>query len=304
MRPLRNTLIVPFRIGRRTVVDKSNVPTPTLFVCGAPRAGTTTLYRYLRQHPDVCMSKRKETGIFLENYDKGMEWLASNYLTHYDGEAVVGESTTGHMQHPPSARRTAEAVPDAKLVFILRDPVGRLHSHYRFHRQSGQLSSDDRFSDLIRDETSEWRRMNIENGLYYKHLTRYENFFDRTQMKILFLRDLKDDAGSVARALYSFVGVDTTFTPDLSRRHNSGGTPRHEGMYRILHRLWQPVRRHVGIDVLDATQVLRDRVRDWLTTESRHMTMAPEDRAYLQDIYREPNRRLEEWLEKDLSHWS
>lgn len=128
------------------------MPKPTLFICGAPRAGTTSLYQYLRQHPDVCMSRRKETGVFLENYDRGLEWLASNYLTHYDGESVVGESTTGHMQHPPSARRMGHDVPEARLVFILRDPVERIYSHYRFHRQSGRLTSDDRFSALIRDE--------------------------------------------------------------------------------------------------------------------------------------------------------
>jgi hypothetical protein len=250
------------------------------------------------------MSQRKETGVFLENYDKGLGWLVDNYLTHYGGESVVGEATTGHMQHPPSARRMAKAVPNAHLVFILRDPVERLFSHYRFHRQAGQLTSDDLFSELIRDETSEWQRINIGNGLYYKHLARFENFFDRTQMKILFLRDLKDDAGSVARELYSFVGVDTTFTPDLSRRYNAGGMPRHEGLYRILHRLWQPIRHHVGIDVLDASQAIRDRVRDWLTTESDHMTMDPEDRAYLQDIYRKPNRQLELWLGEKLSHWA
>jgi hypothetical protein len=121
------------------MANNSEFPKPTLFICGAPRSGTTSLYRYLRQHPDVCMSQRKETGVFLENYDKGLEWLAENYLTHYDGESVVGEATTGHMQHPPSARRMAEAIPETRLIFILRDPVERIFSHYRFHRQSGRL---------------------------------------------------------------------------------------------------------------------------------------------------------------------
>jgi hypothetical protein len=249
------------------------------------------------------MSKRKETGIFLENYDKGLEWLTSNYLAHYDGEPVVGEATTGHMQHPPSAHRMAEAVPDARLVFILRDPVERIHSHYRFHRQSGRLTSAEDFSRLIRDEESEWRRIQIDNGRYHKHLTRFESHFDRAQIKVFLLNDLKADASAVAQDLYEFAGVDPSVEPDLSRAHNAGGMPKYEGVYRTIQAFWQPVRDRLDIDVLDATQGIRDWVRDQLTDDSGRSVMADADRAYLRDLYRAPNRRLEEWLGAELSHW-
>jgi len=278
-------------------------PQPNLFICGAPRAGTTSLYRYLRQHPDVCMSKRKETGVFLENYDKGLDWLASNYLTHYDGEAIVGESTTGHMQHPPSAQRMAEAVPQAHLVFLLRDPVERIYSHYRFYRQNGRLSPEDSFSQLIREADSEWRQVQIDNGLYHKHLTRFTRFFDRSQMAIFLFRDLKKEPQSVAQKLYRFLGVAPNFSPDVSQSYNTGGIPRQETLYRLVQRVWGPVRRQIGIGVLDATQPLRDRIRGWLTKDY-HPPMSEADRAYLQELYRELNRRLEEWLGQDLSHWT
>lgn len=250
------------------------------------------------------MSQRKETGVFLENYDKGVEWLVDNYLTHYEGESVVGEATTGHMQHPPSARRMGKIVPEARLVFILRDPVERIHSHYRFHRQSGRLRPDDDFSTLIRSQDSEWRRIQIENGRYYKHLTRFESHFDRSQVKVLLLDNLKSDASFVFRELYDFAGVDFSFAPDLSQAHNKGGMPRHEGFYRALQACWQPVRKRIGRDVLDATQAFRDQAREWLTEASAQSEMSRADRAYLKDLYREPNRRLEEWLGVDLSHWT
>lgn len=251
------------------------------------------------------MSRRKETGVFLENYDKGLGWLASNYLTHYDGESVVGESTTGHMQHPSSARRMGRDVPEARLVFTLRDPVERIYSHYRFHRQSGRLTSDDRFSDLIRDEGGEWRRIHLDNGLYYKHLSRYNRHFDRAQMRIFFFRDLKDDAQALARQLYDFVGVDATFAPKVNREHNAGGMPRYETAYRALQHLWQPIKKRTGIGVLDATQSLRNHVRDWMTKDAANRNaMRPEDRAYLQNFYHDPNRQLENWLDTNLSHWT
>jgi hypothetical protein len=250
------------------------------------------------------MSQRKETGVFLENYDKGLKWLVENYLTHYDGESVTGEATTGQMQYPPSARRMAGVVPEARLVFILRDPVERIFSHYRFHRQSGRLGPDDDFSTLIRNEDSEWRTIQIDNGRYHTHLTRFEEHFDRSQMKVLLLDDLKSDAVSVFRELYEFSGVDPSFAPDLSQAHNKGGMPRHEGLYRALQACWRPVRERIGMDVLDATQALRDRAREWLTEASERSEMSPADRGYLRELYREPNRRLEKWLAADLSHWT
>lgn len=67
---------------------------------------------------------------------------------------------------------------------------------------------------------------------------------------------------------------------------------------------WKPVRERVGMNMLDATQALRDRVREWLTEASEHSEMSLADRAYLEELYCEPNRRLEEWLKADLSHWT
>ncbi len=250
------------------------------------------------------MSQRKETGVFLENYDKGLDWLIDNYLTHYDGESVTGEATTGHMQHPPSARRMAETVPEARLVFILRDPVERIYSHYRFHRQSGRLGPQDDFSTLIRDESSEWRQIQVDNGRYHKHLTRFETHFDRSQIKVLLLEDLKTNTTAIARELYDFAGVDPSFTPDLSRNHNEGGMPRHEGLYRAVQACWEPIRERLGIGMLDATQTLRDWVRTQLTDPSECSTMSPMDRQYLRDLYQSPNRQLEEWLGAELSHWT
>jgi len=250
------------------------------------------------------MSRRKETGIFLENYEKGLGWLAENYLTHYNGEAGVGESTTGHMQHPPSPQRMARTVPGARLIFILRNPIDRIFSHYRFHLQSGELRSETEFSDLIRRTDSEWRRIHLDNGLYYKHLARYAQHFDRDQMLILFHCDLKDDAVSVAQQTYTFLNVDPAFVPEVSHRHNSGGLPRQETLYRTLQSIWQPLRERVGVDVLDATQSVRDTIRSWMTTSSGDLSMSTSDRAYLQALYDAPNRRLENWLGVDLSHWT
>ena len=75
-----------------------DIVTPTFILGGAPKAGTTSLYHYLDQHPEVCMSARKETSVFIDN--KGLEWLSENYYQHYAGEPAVGEASAGTLGGP------------------------------------------------------------------------------------------------------------------------------------------------------------------------------------------------------------
>lgn len=280
----------------------TDIITPTFLIGGAPKAGTSSLYHYLDQHPDVCMSARKETGVFMENYDKGLEWLSDNYYRHYDGESAVGEASAGVMQIPECAERIHSTLPEVQLIFLLRDPVERIYSHYRFLRSVGDLDPDDAFSDLIRDKGTWWRRTQIDLGRYHKHLVRFEQYFDRDQMLVLLFDNLTSNAPTFVERVYRFVGVDPTFRPDLEA-HNQTREPKFRGLHRWLTRLWKTVREHVGVYVANETRPLRQAVKTLITQNADPDTLSQDDEAYLRDIYREPNRRLEEWLGRDLSHW-
>lgn len=277
---------------------------PTFFVCGAPRAGTTSLHRYLSQHPDVCMSRRKETGVFLENYDRGLDWLAENYLAHYQGEHAIGESTTGHMRFSKAPRRMATHLPEARTVFVLRDPADRIYSHYIFHRKSGVLKADDCFSSLIRDEDSEWREIHIDNGRYAKHLKRYAQHFPRHQMLVLLFKQLKTHPVALVQRVYRFLGVEDAFVPDMQRQHNAGRLPRNERLYLMAQKMWKQVKKRVGVGVLHKTQAVRDWASRLLTQKENIPPMSEADRAYLRSVYRTSNQELERWLDRDLSHWT
>jgi len=279
---------------------------PTFILGGAPKAGTTSLYRYLQQHPQVCMSARKETGVFID--DKGLEWLSETHYRHYEGEPAVGEASAGTLGNPEVPERVYDALPDVKLIFVLRDPIERLFSHYRFLRGVGGLEEwegiDDTvsFSELIRAEGTEWRETHIDLGMYHKHLSRFEQYFDRGQMHILLFDDLKTTLMEVVDRIFRFVGVDPSFQPDLEV-HNASLSPRFESLYRVATNIWSTVKQRLDISLVNKTRPARQAVKQFLTEEASHEGIPLDDREYLREIYAEPNRRLEEWLGRDLSHW-
>lgn len=282
--------------------ETPEIVTPTFILGGAPKAGTTSLYHYLDQHPDVCMSARKETGVFMENYDKGLEWLSETYYQHYDGESAVGEGSAGVLRLPECAERIHDALPSVKLIFLLRDPVERLHSHFSFLQGVRSIDESLSFEAFIRSD-HHLRDNLIDQGFYHKHLTRFESYFGRDQILILLFKDLGSDTAATVRRVYEFVGVDPTFDPDLDV-HNRTREPHFETVYHILNEIWRAIRSHLNVYVINQTSRFRRMLKNLVTETADRESLSPEDQAYLADIYDDSNDKLEEWLDQDLSHWS
>lgn len=282
-----------------SVSETTEIVTPTFILGGTPKAGTTSIYHYLDQHPQVCMSARKETSVFID--DKSLKWLSENYYRHYDGQHAVGEASAGTLGNPAVAERVCEALPDVQLVFVLRDPIDRLYSHFTFLQSAQAIDPDRSFSAFIRSET-EWRNTLIDLGRYHKHLTRFEKYFDRDQMLVLLFENLKADAEEFMESVYRFIGVDPSFRPSFDVQ-NQARKPQFNGIYRLLSKIWASVQERVGVYAAKHTQPLRRAVKQLVTEEADRPPMTEADRRYLQDIYRESNRKVERWLSQDLSHW-
>jgi hypothetical protein len=284
----------------------SNRVLPTFFLRGAPKAGTTSLYEYCAEHPEVCMSRPKETGFFFENYEKGIDWFSETHFSHYQGEEAIGEASAGNMMHREVAPRIREHCPEARLIFVLRDPVERVWSHYRFDINVGLLPPTTDFSELIRDESSEWREIMIELGMYRDHLANYVEYFDREQMRIFLFRDFIEDTEDVVRRLFDFIGADPEADIDTGETHNETSHLKNAALYRLLYQAWHPLKKALPNQALDALFGIRSSIRGlfFASEEQETSSMAPADRRYLSDIYMTPNAQLEKWLGRDLSHWS
>jgi hypothetical protein len=223
---------------------------PTFVIIGAAKAGTTALYWYLADHPEVFMSPVKETNYFAFGLDDDGHPLYGDPELHRfpirsfaeyealfagsDGALAVGEASPIYLECPQSAARIREVVPGARIVCFLREPVDRAYSDYLMYlRARGRRLDPDR--DLTPD--APWARPEshwMQISRYHGALSRYYERFPREQIDVFLFDDLKTDAAACVRAVFATVGVDPGFDPDLETPHNIGGLPSSRTLERVL----------------------------------------------------------------------
>lgn len=180
---------------------------PNLIVIGAQKCGTSGLHYYLGLHPEVSMSTPKELNFFIaeRNWPRGLEW----YSRHFDATARCrGESSpnyTAFPQHMGVPERMAEVVPDAKLIYIVRDPVERITAHY-VHNFAKRREKGDLRATLTHPNTSY-----ISRSKYFSQLQRFLDYYDRDQILVIENSRLRDDRAQTLREVFEFVGVDPDF---------------------------------------------------------------------------------------------
>jgi len=281
-------------------------PKDTFFsICGAPKAGTTSLHQYLDAHPEICMSDPKETDFFQHKYDRGWGYFESCFDPSPETR-VFGEASPGNMIHPEAPRRIAHHRPDARLFFVLRNPIERAYSQYLYGVMRGTDSPTQSFSELIRDRDDPWGRRVLELGLYHEQLTRFEQYFPRDQMWVGLFQDFKKNSRAFFRRMLGFLEVDLSIPIETDDWHNATRYPWSKTLLRMAYAAWEPVEMMLPETTLDQFEGVRSQMRDLLFQrgEQEKPPMRPEDREYLREYYAAPNHKLEEWLGQDLSHWT
>jgi hypothetical protein len=297
---------------------------PNFLVIGAAKAGTSSIYEYLRQHPQVFMSPEKETNFFAFGEPVGQagpfrgepEDAPLNYSTSaltleaYQaqfakarGEPAVGEASPVYLSHPRAPAQIQKYLPRARLIAVLRNPIDRAFSAYMMRVRDG-LERPDGFAEAIRGESrrtgGDWSaRDYLNKGLYCEQLRRYFDRFDRRQMRVYLFDDLARDPLAIMRDLFQFLDVDARFTPATTVKHNASGVirspvarflwTRSRGLRDLFRPLLPPRARRAAFQF-----VTRDLVKS---------TLSPELRSELFELYRADIDRLEALLERDLSVW-
>jgi sulfotransferase family protein len=288
---------------------------PTFVVIGAAKAGTTALYWYLAEHPQIAMSALKETNFFAYGTDAGGRLLYGDPELHHfpvrtleeyerqfadAGDAIaVGEASPIYLECPQAAARIAEVLPDARIACGLREPVDRAYSDYQMYlRSRGRRLVSER--DL--SPAAGWARPDshwMTISRYHEPLSRYFDAFPRERIHVFLFDDLKADPAGVVRDLYGFLGVDPGFAPDLETPHNIGGVPRHMLVERILtsHAL-----RRVAEPLIPRRAI--DRIRRARTRNLRRAPALPRElRLELVERFREDVLRTSELIGRSLDHW-
>jgi hypothetical protein len=303
---------------------------PNFIICGAQKGGTTALYHYLRVHPDVFIPDAKEINFFGHDFCRGVSWYEPAFAG-WKGESAVGEASPEYMIYPEVAPNIASVLPKAKLLFVLRNPIERAYSGYWFYAQlylnmqhverpkdffahqvrlltTRNVEKHDPiqpFSKAIRTETG--HALYIERGLYYKHIKRFLEHFDRRQIHCIISEDLTKDPREVLRRCFEFLGVDQSHIPDNIGVHNPTLYPRSFALNKVLFLWARPFAKKYIWPVLPATvQKGQDRIHDMIQKvffSGKRPDMNEDDRQYLRGIYRVPNEELGRFLGRDLSFW-
>ena len=296
---------------------------PNFLIIGAGKSGTTSLYYYLKQHPQVYMSPVKEPKFFaLEgvkldfrgpNDETSMNRRSVTDIDAYralfqgvTSEKAIGEASPLYLHSPDAPGRIKRYIPEAKLIAIFRDPVERAYSSFVQRVQKGDEPLSD-FAEALRDEENRmrnnwaprWQSKHI--GFYYAHLKRYYDTFERDQIKIYLYEDLKEDPVGVAQSMFRFLGVDDTFVPDVSLRHNVSGIPKSKALQVFISR------RNPLKALLKPLLPDKLRRRGLVHLQSRNVSGPPpleeEIRKELVDLYREDILKLQNLIGRDLSQW-
>lgn len=282
---------------------------PGFVIGGAPKCGTTALFSYLGQHPEVFVSEPKEPHYFASaafgrpvmrgDYDEGA------YRALFAGcrpSQVPGEGSTHYLHHAEEvAPFMASKVPDVRLVFCLRNPVERAYSHFLFRHgvagpfTPGGMGSGYAFEAFARDPEV------YVMGDYAANLAVFERHFAREQVLVLLLDDLKADLPGAMARLCGHIGVDASYAFDLSDRANETEYPRWPKLMpsadlaaASLYRLLRRPRREA---------LMESRRKALFHRDARKPALAPAQREAVAALYRPSTERLSEMIGRDLSHW-
>ncbi len=263
----------PFEVSAPGRQDRrpASPPMPNLFVIGAMKCGTTSLHRYLSDHPDVFMSADKEPGYFVRelNWARGEAWYLGLFAQS-NRAAIVGESSTHYTKLPTYqgvVERIAEFSRDPRFIYVMRDPVERCVSHY-WH----QVRSKSRRGGERRDMLTAFRddKQYLAYSNYAMQLLPYLERFGRERVRILTLEELAADPASVVSRIYAWLGVDPHFLPESVglELHKTPGTItrpvrwlarfRRTAFWEALRSAVPPTIRRLGATLSEGRPVNRD----------------------------------------------
>ena len=305
--------------------------TPDFFTVGAMKAGTTTLYAVLKTHPDICMSNIKEPAVvdrddvwthrnyFLQcsdqwldrRWDRQDEFVEAEYKELFaDARAgqIRGEGSTTYIASKESAKRICQINPDARIIFMLRDPVNRAYSSYWHNVAVGRTPHT--FEKQIQFEPISV----LHRGLYKEQIERYLACFPREQLHFCifeqFVKDMQCEIDRICEFLNVRNAIDVGGISHATAK-NVARTPRWYWAALLLNHL----ARAVGEEMVSRSITKRrgrhgnlpgaiiKKLRDLNLCDRPYRLMKPQTRQLLSEFYRRENSGLDRIIGVDLAQY-
>ena len=203
---------------------------PNTFIIGIQKAGTTTLDDWMAQHPQIyCYESLKDVMLFFrfKSSEEILQRMEKEPIT-YEGQPVVLQSAVNYIFYPQFLEKLSQMSPAAKLIVILRNPVDRAISSYSYFTK--MLREKRPMQEAViyaQKEITEFSKDNsdftyIEHGFYARQIKDCYKYFSRDQLLVLDYDDLAHDPSKLLKQIFSFLGIDENFKPDLTPKNVTG----------------------------------------------------------------------------------
>jgi hypothetical protein len=296
---------------------------PNFLIAGPPKCASTSLYYYFSQHPQIFVSKVKETHFFTDNYEKGIKYY-EKYFENAGNAEALGEATPAYCFLPFALDRIKACYPDIKLILCLRNPMERAFSHWLMYKDAGvekasfREAIDINLRQMLQvnfendqgaalwntrrkhvGDTGKWIRIYIQPGMYASIIRDIQQRFGVEQVKYIFMDDLKNNFSDVMKELFTFLQVENTFIIHNKQEKN---------FYYNRKILSHPKQNNwckklLGIFPRQCPQILNHFLRSKKHKVVEKPKLILDDRKFLYDIYRSDIHNLEKLSGKDLSNW-
>lgn len=285
---------------------------PNFLIIGAPKAGTTSLYKYLSQHHDIGFSKLKEPKYFSFK-DTALDFVGNQTVINQIKKSTiqdfdvyqdlfkhlntrfVGEASPNYLHVPQSAKNIFDYNPDMKLIVILRNPIDKTYSDWKHNYAMGYEPVKNFKKALSMIEGRKAKNSApyfdyLEKGKFALHLKRYLKYFKKEQIKILFFDDFKIDPNRTCNEVIKFLGIQEPYQFATEKIHMKAKT-----LYKSKH--LKKVSNALGSYVSPKLMTFMDSLNEIDSNLSRV------DRAFLKSYFIEDIKELETITQRDLSGW-
>jgi len=276
---------------------------PNFFVVGAPRAGTTSLYEYLKQIPEVYVSPIKEPHFFTVYYrsmlPKKPIHEKAKYLDLFKNvqkEKAIGDFSVSYLADPEVPNKIKKDIPYAKIIILIRNPIERAFSNYLGLLNMGLEQQS--FIERIKEEQKliekniHGEAYVLEPGFYYKHIKRYNDVFGSKQVKVFLFEEFSKNPLQIVKKILEFLEITNKIKQINLEVHNPFSPPRNKFAKSIMNN--KPIR---DIALRFVPQSIRWQVREKiLTKQTEKPKMTNKEKDILKEIYWNDVKELQKML--------
>ena len=302
-----------------------NTILPNFLVVGATKSGSSSLYHYLKQHPDIYLPEIKEPLFFINEIIEGLNnndiaIKNENLINHLPKtiddyillfkkskyfHKAIGECSASYLYyHKSSIPNIKKTLGDCKIIILLRHPVDKAFSQYKHLRRLGAEVNS--FNKALKLEEKRIRE-NFSALYHYRNQGLYSNqvkaFYDNfNNVKVILTDDLQNSPKIVMNEIFSFLKVDSKINLDLSKKYNvTKFIPRNFYIHKLIYRssLFSLIRRSSAFDLI------RPKLKQkyYKINSDKIPQLTSSDRSYLLNTFNNDIKKLQELIKRDLTEW-